>query len=114
MVELAVAEYSDHLVVVMQNKLVAGLVADLQRFAHTDVEVHQGWSTPQSFHRLARYPVLQIKAGAVLACSLDGVAFGQIEPGVTAWVQAYGTVDAFAIVQRAHQAATAQDIERIG
>src|SRR5471032_952336 len=113
-VQLAVAQNPHHFVVVVQHQFVAGLVTNLQRITHADVGVHQRWPTTQGFNRLPRRPVLQVQAGTVLACALDGVAFGQVQPRIAARIEAHRTVDAFAVVEGAHQAATAQHVQRVG
>ena len=98
----------------MQHQFVASLITDLQRVAHANSGIHQGRAASQSFDGLPMAPVLQVHAAGALAHTLDGVAFCQINPRVVPRVYAHRAVDAFAVVQRAHQAAPAQYVQGVG
>jgi hypothetical protein len=70
---------------------------------------------PDSFYCLTGCPALQVDSSAVLADALDLVAFRQVDPRIVARIQAHlRTVDARAVGDRAHQAAAAQHVQRVG
>ena len=114
MVKLAVAEDAGWPAVFAEHKSLSRLVADVQGVAHIDAYVDHRRSAMQGFDAVAVGPALQRQAVAAAAGAGQRAFVINLQPDVGELVEAGLPRNLFAIVERSHQIASAQDVERVG